>query len=65
MILFFKAKQLFAVEANNQLSKEDIEKLLWLFGDAEIIDTKTGNTIADLTGHTDKIKNVTFSNNNF
>jgi phosphoribosylformylglycinamidine synthase len=39
MILFFEAnsKNLFAVGTSEKLSKNDIEKLLWLFGNANLI----------------------------
>jgi phosphoribosylformylglycinamidine synthase len=42
MILFFKpsAESLYAVETTNKLSSVDIEKLVWLFGNAELIDNE-------------------------
>jgi phosphoribosylformylglycinamidine synthase len=42
MILFFEgtSKNLFAVDTSEKLSKNDIEKLLWLFGGANLITTE-------------------------
>jgi len=45
MILFFKTPQdtLIALNSINSLSKEDVEKLIWLFGDAEKLDDEVLN----------------------
>lgn len=45
MILFFgnKSQKVFAVEVEQNLSKEDIDKLCWLFGDQPQIEAETVN----------------------
>ncbi|MBL7969457.1 MAG: phosphoribosylformylglycinamidine synthase [Prolixibacteraceae bacterium] len=45
MILFFKTPKntLIALQSVNQLSHEDIEKLVWLFGEAEKLDNEVLN----------------------
>lgn len=45
MILFFKTPQntLIALQSVNQLGHEDIEKLVWLFGEAEKLDNEVLN----------------------
>lgn len=45
MILFFKTPQntLIALNSTNSLNQEDIEKLIWLFGEAEKLDNEVLN----------------------
>ena len=44
MIFFFKTpqKSVIATEADHQLSQEEVQKLCWLYGDAELL---TGETL--------------------
>ena len=43
MILFFKTPQrsVIAVEADHQLTAEEVQKLCWLFGEAELMEGET------------------------
>ena len=45
MILFFKTPQgtLIALNSINKLSQVDVEKLIWLFGEAEKLDKEVLN----------------------
>ena len=43
MILFFKNQTgtIVATESNSQLSNDDVKKLSWLYGEAELIDSES------------------------